>query len=66
MMNKKQKEQAARLTNSRATCIGVCVNTSGLGRDTADALLVELNQRLGLPCVDPLVHGVEAIVDKLV
>ena len=59
-------EQAARLTNSRATCIGVCVNTSGLGRDTADALLVQLNQRLGLPCVDPLVHGVEAIVDKLV
>lgn len=59
-------EQAARLTNSRAACIGVCVNTSGLGRDTADALLVELNQRLGLPCVDPLVHGVEAIVDKLV
>ncbi|MFO1145310.1 MAG: N-acetyltransferase DgcN [Rhodospirillales bacterium] len=59
-------EQAARLTDPRATCIGVCINTGGLGRDAGDGLLVQLNQRLGLPCVDPLVHGVEAIIDKLV
>lgn len=59
-------EQAARLTNPQAICIGVCVNTSGLGRDGADALLARLHERLRLPCVDPLVHGVEAIVDRLV
>ena len=59
-------EQAARLTNPQAACVGVCVNTSGLGREVADAKLAELRERLRLPCVDPLVHGVEAIVDRLV
>jgi len=37
-------EQAARLTNPQATCIGVCVNTSGLGRDAADTLLAALQR----------------------
>lgn len=58
-------EQAARLTNPQATCIGVCVNTSGLPGDAAEVLLGELCARLGLPAVDPLVQGVDAIVDRL-
>ena len=59
-------EEAARLTNPRAACAGVCVNTSGLARDAAESHLAELRERLRLPCVDPLVHGVDAIVDRLV
>jgi uncharacterized NAD-dependent epimerase/dehydratase family protein len=58
-------EEAARLTNPRAACIGVCVNTSGLSRDGAETYVAELRARLRLPCVDPLVHGVDAIVDRL-
>lgn len=58
-------EEAARLTNPRATCIGVCINTSGLDRAAAESYLAELRQRLRLPCVDPLVHGVDALVDRL-
>ncbi|HYN38719.1 MAG TPA: DUF1611 domain-containing protein, partial [Rhodospirillales bacterium] len=58
-------EQAARLTNPRAACIGVCFNTSALARDAAEAYVAELSNRLRLPCVDPLVHGVDRIVDRL-
>ncbi len=58
-------EQAARLTNPQATCIGVCVNTSGLPGAAAEELLAGLRTRLSLPAVDPLVHGVDPIVDRL-
>lgn len=59
-------EHAARLTNPRATCIGLAVNTSGLARADAEAYLAALRARLRLPCVDPLVEGVAALVDRLV
>jgi len=59
-------EQAARLTNPNAACVGVCINSSGLGPAEAEACLVRTRDRLGLPCVDPLIHGVDAIVDRLV
>lgn len=59
-------EEAARLTNRRAVCVGVCVNTSHLARDAVEIYLADLRDRLALPCVDPLVHGVDAIIDRLV
>jgi uncharacterized NAD-dependent epimerase/dehydratase family protein len=58
-------ERAARLTNPRATCIGVAVNTSGLQRADVEPYLAKLQERIHLPCVDPLVHGVAALVDRL-
>jgi uncharacterized NAD-dependent epimerase/dehydratase family protein len=58
-------EHAARLTNPRATCIGVAVNTSGLPRAEVESYLARLQERIRLPCVDPLVHGVAALVDRL-
>jgi uncharacterized NAD-dependent epimerase/dehydratase family protein len=59
-------EQAARLTNPRATCIGVCVNTSALDAGAAATYLAELRGRTNLPCVDPLIHGVDAVVDRMI
>jgi uncharacterized NAD-dependent epimerase/dehydratase family protein len=58
-------ERAARLTNPRATCIGVAVNTSGLAPSEVEPYLVRLRDRLGLPCVDPLVHGAAPLLDRL-
>lgn len=58
-------ERAARLTNPRAVCIGIAVNTSAVRADEVDPYIAELRDRCGLPCVDPLVHGVEPLLDRL-
>ena len=58
-------EQVARLTNPRATCIGVAVNSSALASHEAERYLAGLRDRLGLPCVDPLVHGVAPLLGRL-
>jgi uncharacterized NAD-dependent epimerase/dehydratase family protein len=54
-----------RLTNPNIHCVGVCVNTSSIPPDTSEAVLEQLREETGLPCVDPLVEGVEAIIDNL-
>lgn len=57
---------AARLTNSAARAIGVSVNTSRLPPQDRRAFCAEISDQLGLPCQDPLVDGVDQIVDNLV
>lgn len=56
---------AARLTSPAVRAVGVCLNTSSLGRDEAHALCVRVERQLGMPCTDPIAFGVEAIVDNL-
>ena len=58
--------QAARLTNPHVVAVGVALNTSGLGADEALRACSETAERLGLPCQDPVAHGVELIVDRLI
>ncbi len=58
-------EEAARLTNVAARCIGVAVNTSGLEPDARKPYLADLADRLGLPCVDPMITGVDGLLDRL-
>ncbi len=53
-----------RRTNPDIRCIGVSVNTSRLEPGQRDAVLAELSDRTGLPCVDPLVDGTGAIVKR--
>ncbi|MCS5585158.1 MAG: DUF1611 domain-containing protein [Pseudomonadales bacterium] len=57
--------RCARLTNPEVRCVGVCVNTSGLDSETKTAYLTALSAELGLPCVDPIQDGCDAIVDKI-
>ena len=57
--------QVASLTNPDTRFVGVCVNTSKLDPVAAEAYLRETEQQLGLPCVDPVRHGVGRIVDQL-
>jgi uncharacterized NAD-dependent epimerase/dehydratase family protein len=54
---------AARLTNSQVRCVGVSLNTSSMSARDADASIKSTSDRLGLPCVDPIRTGVDAIVN---
>jgi uncharacterized NAD-dependent epimerase/dehydratase family protein len=57
---------AGRLTSPEIRCIGVAVDTSGLGGASGrELLLAELTRELELPCIDPLATGVGPIVDGL-
>jgi uncharacterized NAD-dependent epimerase/dehydratase family protein len=57
--------EAARLTSPNARAVGICLNTSRLNRATAEAICRQTEDRLGLPCTDPMAFGVEAIIDEL-
>jgi len=54
-----------RLTNPAIRMAGISVNTSGLDRVEGKAYLCELEDRMRMPCVDPMVDGVGRIVDQL-
>jgi len=56
---------AARLTNPNARCVALSLNTSALDGAAAERTLRELEQKYGLPAVDPLRTGVGRIVDVL-
>jgi uncharacterized NAD-dependent epimerase/dehydratase family protein len=55
---------AARLTNRAARFAGVCLNTSQSGADEARRATAAVERETGLPCRDPIRHGVAAIVDR--
>ncbi|MCA3248038.1 MAG: DUF1611 domain-containing protein [Azospirillum sp.] len=55
----------ARLTNPKAKCVGVSLNTSKLTPKAAERAIKATADRLGLPCVDPSRTGVDALVAKL-
>ncbi|MFC4352885.1 N-acetyltransferase DgcN [Fodinicurvata halophila] len=57
--------EAARLTNPEARFTGIAVNTAKLPEDEAGAYLERLEDRFGLPAVDPVRHGVGNLVDRL-
>jgi uncharacterized NAD-dependent epimerase/dehydratase family protein len=57
--------EAAQLTNPAVRCVGVAVNTGALDTATARDYLRQTEDKLGLPCVDPLRTGVGAVVDHL-
>lgn len=57
--------QCAKIVNPQVRCIGVSVNTSSLEPRTRRAYLDKLQAELGLPCVDPLIDGCDALVEQL-
>ena len=58
-------EEAARLTNPDAVCVGIAVNTHALAPDKAELFLKKTEDKHGLPTVDPVTTGVAPIVDRL-
>lgn len=60
-----QQIHAIELLTARPV-VAVTVNHEGLeGREAIDAACAELQQRTGLPTCDPLVHGVDVLLDVL-
>jgi uncharacterized NAD-dependent epimerase/dehydratase family protein len=57
--------EAAQLTNPAARCVGVSVNTGALDAAAAKDYLRRTEDKIGLPCVDPVRTGMGAIVDRL-
>ncbi|HPF46437.1 MAG: DUF1611 domain-containing protein [Alphaproteobacteria bacterium] len=53
------------LTNPNIKCVGVSINTSNLGESERQDYLNDLSKRLGLPCVDPLIMGTDAIIEHM-
>ena len=51
--------------NPNIRCVGISANTSGLPADERASYRQKLSDDYGLPCVDPLDGGVEALVDFL-
>jgi len=57
--------EAAKLTNEGVRCVGLSVNTAGLDAAAGHDYLRRTEDRIGLPCVDPVRTGVGALVDTL-
>lgn len=57
--------ELGRLTNPDIACVGVGVNTSSLTQADARRYLGDLENRLSVPCVDPIRTGIGRIVDGL-
>ncbi|NNU79602.1 DUF1611 domain-containing protein [Halovulum dunhuangense] len=57
--------QMARIVNPDVRVVGISVNTSGMSRDEAQRYLAEVEQRMGLPAVDPFADGAERLAEAL-
>jgi len=57
--------EVARLTNPAAAVAGLAINTAHLAEDEARAVADALAAAHGVPCMDPLRFGVDAVVDRL-
>ena len=57
--------RAARLTNPDARLLGFSLNTVRLAPDAARRALRDIEERFGLPAVDPLRTGVAPLVDAM-
>ena len=58
-------EAAARLTNRAARVVGISINTASLPEAEARAVIAAAAAETGLPCIDPLRFGCDAIADVL-
>ncbi|MGR3500836.1 N-acetyltransferase DgcN [Pseudaestuariivita sp.] len=57
--------QMARVANPACEVVGISINTQHMGEDEALAYCREVEERMGLPTVDPFRHGAGRLVDAL-
>ena len=55
----------ARLTNPNCKVIGISLNTSAVDEQTARETCLQISQETGLPCQDPIRHGVDKLMSQL-
>ena len=57
--------QAAKLTNSDAQFVGICLNTSAISVQDAEQLCLQWSEKYAMPVTDPVRFGVESIAQCL-
>ena len=57
--------EAGSLTNPNIQCVGVSINSTGLSDSEREIYKKEVCDNTGLPCVDPLIDGPGAIIDRM-
>jgi uncharacterized NAD-dependent epimerase/dehydratase family protein len=57
--------ECGRRTNPAMLCMGVSLNTSKLPLERRAATLAAIEQRLGLPCLDPALTSTDRIIERL-
>jgi uncharacterized NAD-dependent epimerase/dehydratase family protein len=57
--------RAARLTNPKARAVGVAINTSRMTEAQIEDSIAQIERQTGLPCRDPIRHGMDRIVDHI-
>ena len=55
----------ARVANAGCQVVGISINTQHMSEEEADAYLAEVENRLGLPAVDPFRQGAAKLADAL-
>ncbi|WP_407493766.1 N-acetyltransferase DgcN [Pseudooceanicola sp. MF1-13] len=58
--------QLARVANPDCQVVGISINTQHMSEEDAVAYMKEVEDRMGLPTVDPYRHGSDRLVDALV
>lgn len=61
----KLNESLARLTNKDARVIGIALNSSSVSEQQAVEECAIIAEQTGLPCVDPIRHNLDVIVEQL-
>ena len=56
----------ARVANPACQVIGISVNTQHMSQDEATTYMAEVEERMGLPTVDPFRNGAARLVDALI
>ena len=57
--------EAARLTNPHCRAVGISLFTKGMSEQEVSREMAGIAEATGLPCADPVRHGLSAIVDSL-
>jgi uncharacterized NAD-dependent epimerase/dehydratase family protein len=57
--------ELGRLTNPAIRCVGISLNTSKVPPGEREALMAQITAETGLPCVDPIRDGTQAIIERL-
>lgn len=57
--------ETAKLANPNCKVVGVSINTEGLNDQERQSYLADVEDRMGLPAVDPYLHGAKRLIDEL-
>ena len=57
--------RVAAVTSAHVRAAGICLNTSAMDAAAARRICRSTEDKLGLPCTDPMAFGVETLVDEI-